>query len=224
MREAGDRGAAASVLAVTATAWVALLVFAAFAVGDWISRATDNRRLELFTKPVATAALIVVAVALDPAHEAQRWWFVVALGFSLAGDVALLEDRRFALGLGAFAIAHVAYVVGFWTEPPTAAGLGFGVIVTVVGVVPVARRIVPAVRGKAPELTAPVVVYMALISAMLASAFASGVVLAACGAALFVASDSMIAWNKFVRAFPAAAVAIMVTYHLGQAGLVLSLL
>jgi hypothetical protein len=34
----------------------------------------------------------------------------------------------------------------------------------------------------------------------------------------------MIAWNRFVQPFAAAAVAIMVTYHLGQLGLVLSLL
>ena len=44
------------------------------------------------------------------------------------------------------------------------------------------------------------------------------------GAALFVASDAMIAWDRFVAPFPAADLGIMVTYHLGQAGLVLSLL
>lgn len=37
-------------------------------------------------------------------------------------------------------------------------------------------------------------------------------------------SDAMIAWNRFVRPFRAADLGIMVTYHLGQAGLVLSLL
>ena len=48
--------------------------------------------------------------------------------------------------------------------------------------------------------------------------------LAGVGAALFVASDAMIAWNRFVAPFRAADLGIMVTYHLGQAGLVLSLL
>jgi len=65
---------------------------------------------------------------------------------------------------------------------------------------------------------------MAVISAMLATALATGNVLAAAGAVLFVASDSMIAWDRFVRRFAWAPVAIMVTYHLGQAGLVASLL
>jgi uncharacterized membrane protein YhhN len=44
------------------------------------------------------------------------------------------------------------------------------------------------------------------------------------GAVLFVGSDSMIAWDRFVRPFAWAPLAIMVTYQLGQAGLVASLL
>jgi uncharacterized membrane protein YhhN len=62
-----------------------------------------------------------------------------------------------------------------------------------------------------------------VISAMLATALATGNLLAGAGAVLFVASDSMIAWDRFVRPFRWAPVAIMVTYHLGQAGLVASL-
>jgi uncharacterized membrane protein YhhN len=65
---------------------------------------------------------------------------------------------------------------------------------------------------------------MTVISAMLATALATGNVIAAVGATLFVASDSMIAWDRFVRRLRWAPVAIMVTYHLGQAGLVASLL
>ena len=43
------------------------------------------------------------------------------------------------------------------------------------------------------------------------------------GAALFVASDSMIAWDRFVGKVAGGTVLIMVTYHLGQAALVVSL-
>ena len=63
-----------------------------------------------------------------------------------------------------------------------------------------------------------------MIATMLAAAVASGNPFAIAGAALFVASDAMIAWSRFVADFDAASVAIMVTYHLAQAGLVLSLL
>ena len=59
---------------------------------------------------------------------------------------------------------------------------------------------------------------MVVIGAMLATALAVGNPLAAVGAVLFVASDSMIAWDRFVGKFAGASVLIMVTYHLGQAG------
>ena len=65
---------------------------------------------------------------------------------------------------------------------------------------------------------------MVVIAAMLATALAVGNPLAGAGAALFVASDSMIAWDRFVAKIPAGSLLIMVTYHLGQAALAGSLL
>jgi uncharacterized membrane protein YhhN len=106
---------------VNATAGVALAVTIGFALGDWWSKARDDRRLEYLCKPATLVALIVVAVALDPAAGAgdRRAWFVAALVFSLAGDVFLMLPRdAFVPGLAAFLVAHVCYVIGFWTDPP----------------------------------------------------------------------------------------------------------
>jgi uncharacterized membrane protein YhhN len=64
---------------------------------------------------------------------------------------------------------------------------------------------------------------MAAISAMVASAVATGDLRAVAGAALFYASDTLIALDRFEQPRPWAGLAIMVTYHLGQLGLVLSL-
>jgi uncharacterized membrane protein YhhN len=44
------------------------------------------------------------------------------------------------------------------------------------------------------------------------------------GAVLFFASDGMIGWSRFVSDFPGSRVLIMVSYHVGQIGLVLGLL
>ena len=56
--------------------------------------------------------MIAAALALDPTSEAARTWFVVALVFSLLGDVFLmLPSDAFVAGLSAFLLAHVAYVV-----------------------------------------------------------------------------------------------------------------
>ncbi len=83
----------------------------------------------------------------------------------------------------------------------------------------------PVARGAASSggarLAGPVVVYMVVISAMVVSAVAAGPWLAGAGAVLFFVSDGLIAWNRFVAPLRRAPVAIMVTYHLGQAGLVL---
>jgi uncharacterized membrane protein YhhN len=48
-------------------------------------------------------------------------------------------------------------------------------------------------------------------------------VVGAVGAVLFYASDALIAWNRFVQPRPWMPLAIIVTYHVGQAALVLSL-
>ena len=66
---------------------------------------------------------------------------------------------------------------------------------------------------------------MAVIAAMVTCALASGNALAALGAVLFMASDALIAETRFVdsQLHRWAPVVIMVTYHLGQAGLTLSL-
>ena len=65
--------------------------------------------------------------------------------------------------------------------------------------------------------------YMVVISAMVASAIGTGHVAAMAGAGSFYVSDALIAWNRFVDETPHAGVASMVTYHLAQVGLVLSL-
>ena len=102
---------------MTAGAWALLIVAAILAAGDWVAVARGIARLEYVCKPGALAALIGVALTLDPSHGDVRAWFVVALALSLAGDVFLmLPSDRFVAGLAAFLLAHVAYVIG----PPNA--------------------------------------------------------------------------------------------------------
>ncbi|MEY2407115.1 MAG: hypothetical protein QOG39_2031, partial [Acidimicrobiaceae bacterium] len=128
-------------------------------------------------------------------------------------------------GLGAFLVGHVCYVVGLWLDPPGALALVVAAVVVVAVVAPVAVRIVRALRaGDDREFAPPVMAYIGVITVMVVSAIASGNVAAGIGAALFASSDTMIAWDRFVRSFAVAPVAIMVTYHLGQGLLVLSLL
>jgi uncharacterized membrane protein YhhN len=88
----------------------------------------------------------------------------------------------------------------------------------------VGSRILAALfrNGKA-AMAGPVVLYMLAISAMVALAGAGGRPAAAAGAILFYVSDALIAWTRFVRPLGWAPLPIIVTYHVGQALLVVSL-
>jgi uncharacterized membrane protein YhhN len=121
-------------------------------------------------------------------------------------------------------VGHLAYVVGLSLYPDWSGGrLLFGVAVVTAALAGLAPRVVGAVARRDRALVPPVVAYMATISAMVASAVATSDPWAVAGAALFYASDTLIALDRFERPRPWAGLAIMVTYHLGQLGLVLSL-
>jgi alkenylglycerophosphocholine/alkenylglycerophosphoethanolamine hydrolase len=214
-----------TVRAVTAAALVALVLAGLLAAGDWYSRARDDSRLEYFCKPGTLVALVAAAALVDPRHDSVRGWFVAALVLSLAGDVLLMLPReQFVGGLAAFLLAHLCYIAGLVASGLRAPAVVLALVGTAVVVAPVATRVLRGVSLREPALRVPVVAYLVVIGAMLAVAVASGNPIAAVAAALFVTSDSMIAWSRFVAPFAAAPVAIMVTYHLAQAGFVLSLL
>jgi len=210
---------------MTGAGAILLALAAVVAVVDWWAVDTDRRPVEYVAKPLTMVVLIVAALALDPVVDGQRWWFVAALVLSLAGDVFLMLPRDlFVPGLASFLLGHVAYVVGLWQGDTSTAGLLVGAAIIAVALPLLGGRILRAVRaGDEPELLGPVAAYIAVISAMVVSAGASGQPLALAGALSFYASDAMIAWGRFLRELPRGRLAVMVTYHLAQLALVASL-
>ncbi|MGH9187437.1 MAG: lysoplasmalogenase [Acidimicrobiales bacterium] len=208
-------------------AWLLVVVAAVVATGDWVAVHTRRKRLEYVCKPAVMVALVGAALTIDATDGATRSWFVVALALSLLGDVFLMVTERpwtFPSGLASFVLAHLAYIVGFFVEGVTIAGLAIGTAVIAVAVATLGRLVHRAVRASPEsELVAPVTVYIGVISAMVASATGTLDPLAIAGAALFYASDALIAWNRFVHHQRHGRLAIIVTYHLAQALLVLSL-
>jgi uncharacterized membrane protein YhhN len=210
---------------MTTAAFLLLALALVAAVIDWVAVHDQDTKLEYLCKPATVALLILAAFAVEPDSEAMRSWFVAALLFSLAGDVALMLKQQdlFVVGLGAFLLAHAAYIGGFVAGglEPLALLVGVfvaGFLVGAVGVV-----IVLSARRKEPKLAVPVQAYIGVIGLMLVMAIGSTRGVAIVGALLFVASDAMIGWNRFVKPFPWLPLAIMVTYHLAQACLVVSL-
>lgn len=200
-------------------AWVLLTAAAVTAVLDWIAVSRRDRAVEYVCKPATLALLVGTALALDPVDSTQRTWFVVALVLSLLGDVFLMLPRdAFVPGLASFLLGHLAYIGGLRLE-----SRGFHpMAVPVMGsAVAVAQRVLRSVDR---ELLVPVAAYMVVITTMAVYAVNTGDWRAGVGAVVFMVSDSLIAWDRFVQPVRHARLAIMTTYHLAQGLLVLSLL
>jgi uncharacterized membrane protein YhhN len=209
---------------LTHTAWLLLATAAVFAVLDWLAVLRRLDRLEFVAKPAAMAALIGVALTLTPHLAARRWAFVAALAFSLAGDIFLMLPRDyFVRGLSSFLVAHIAYIVGLRIGASDIRPLIVSAIPVAVAAALIGGRVLRSLRESRPELIGPVAAYIGVLAVMVAAALATGEPLAAFGAVFFMASDSLIAWSRFVMPLEWAPVTIMVTYHIAQAMLVLSL-
>ncbi len=194
---------------------------AIFAVADWYAVVRHIKPLEYVCKPATIAALIGIAVLIHPHLASRRAAFVVALLLSLAGDVFLMLPRdAFIPGLASFFGAHVAYIVGFRLSHPNALALFLGVLF----VSTYAGSLGLHVLRRAPrDMRVPVAAYIAVIAVMVAFAIGTGPWIAAVAAVVFLVSDTLIAWNRFVRPLRWAPLAIIVTYHFAQAAFVASL-
>ncbi len=183
--------------------------------------AGPRRTLVYVFKPLAT--LLILAIALwPPGGAAGRYAGAVALGlvFSLAGDVFLmLPADRLVEGLASFLAAHVCYIAAFTSGTgfvadtvPTVAFGALGLLLL--------RLLWPGVPGR---LRVPVVLYLAVILTMAVQTTGRALrvhdlsgPLAAAGAALFVLSDSLLAWDRFRIPFRSARAVVLSSYFLAQ--------
>jgi len=210
---------------MTALAFLLLSLTCVVAVCDWLVVANNVRAAEYALKPLVMVFLIAVAVALDPSSDFARVMLVFGLVSSMVGDIALmLPTDKFLAGLSAFFVAHIFYVVGLVALGISFGGLLFGIAVMGLIALLVGRRIVQGAAGVDKALIGPVSGYIAVISLMVASAIGTGRFFAIAGALLFASSDSLLGWTRFVSEVPKSRTIVIVTYHLGQIGLVLALI
>lgn len=185
--------------------------------------------MDLYTLRVAVKTLPVLALlALVVRYGRRPYGLCIAwgLGFSALGDLLLeLSDTTFLPGVGAFLLAHVAYVIAFTGEERRGRWLW---------ALPFATWGVFVVMGlrdglQAAGMLIPVAVYTTVICSMLwratacrvAATLHSGIALV--GAVLFAASDSLIAVDRFSGlAIPGVGYAIILLYWLGQGAIAAS--
>ena len=188
--------------------------------------------LILITKPLLLPLLALWFWQQTKEHVgAVRTFLILGLLFSCGGDTLLMfvehgpkQENFFLLGLGSFLIAQLCYVVAFVKYPRLGEGLvakfpflvllflgyWYWVLDSLWGGIPAPMRLPVAIYALA-------IVAMALMALNLSGRIASNFFWGLFGGvALFVLSDTLIAFNKFGDPVPYARLSIMITYLAAQ--------
>jgi uncharacterized membrane protein YhhN len=192
--------------------------------------AAGKRRLVYIFKPLALLLLIALA-ALAPALRGSlappsyRTFILLGLGLSLIGDAfMMLRRKRFEAGLAAFLGAHIFYILAFRSDmlPRFAVQPLFPLVL-------VAALILRTLLPRLGKLKYPVLLYILVITVM--AGLAAGryiqwggpqTLAAFAGALLFMASDAVLAFDRFVRPVRRAQALILGTYFAAQTLIALS--
>lgn len=180
--------------------WVALtaIAVAVLLVGERRSAPA----LCWIAKPLASAGFVAAALAAGATDSAYGSAILAALCLSWLGDVLLIPKSRtiFRLGILAFLLGHVAFVVAFVVRGVDPAW-AIGALAAVAGPLAAVLRWLGPHLGD--ELRAVVHAYMAVISLMVIAAAGTvgraGDVTILAGAVAFYLSDLSVARDRFVE-------------------------
>ena len=157
-----------------------------------------------FRRTVAKTASVALLAVLA-AVEGGPVLLVAALLLSAAGDAFLAHEgeRPFLGGLASFLLAHIVYMALFWTAGGGADilaaqpwRLALPALATLAALL-LLSRLLPAVGA---PLRAPVCVYVLAIVAMMWASATVPAPVVMLGAALFLASDALLATERFLLA------------------------
>ena len=206
-------------------------LYALVSAGTAFWSALGGHAIEYVCKPLMMAVLSLWFFFNSRRYGDRFTLFIQAgLFFSLVGDVALmfqhLDEFNFLIGLGAFLIAQLCYCIAFLHNITEVGGgdgwtvsLGIAVVIVLFAVL-FAWELVPRLDD---GLSVPVIAYISIIACMAVLAgfrwmrtFPRSFWLIMIGALLFMASDSLLAFNRSIRPFGGAHTAIILTYAAAQ--------
>jgi uncharacterized membrane protein YhhN len=169
------------------------------ALGALLYYETRRPRQRRYPKMAASTAFVAVALSVGALDTTFGKIMVAGLVLSWFGDLFLALDGRgpFVAGLFSFLLGHVAYVAAFANR-----GVGdqvyIALAVVIAGAIPIGRWLLPTVPR---ELKGPVIAYISVISAMVATAIATNAEIAdwriPTGAVAFYLSDIGVARDRF---------------------------
>ncbi|HEV7377461.1 MAG TPA: lysoplasmalogenase [Pyrinomonadaceae bacterium] len=178
------------------------------------------QRVHYLFKPLTIIFVILIALQSKfPTSSFYKYTIIAGLLFSLAGDIFLMLPRdRFIPGLVSFLIAHLFYIAAFTFESGHAPSVWAIIPFLIYG-----SLMLSVLWRDLGKMRLPVVIYMLAILMMgwmavsrLMMAGQKGSTLAFTGALLFIASDSMLAVDRFKGRFKGAQAYILITYFAAQ--------
>ncbi|MHB8053702.1 MAG: lysoplasmalogenase [Candidatus Aminicenantales bacterium] len=205
---------------MTAASTALLGAAAAFSILAVAAEGTKHGSASRVFRPAAMVAIILLAAARPAAFsETHRLLIGAGLGVALVGDILMmLPKKKFLAGLIAFLVTHLFYSAGILQT--MAAHVEFSVAMPVlIGALFVLRTLFPHLG----PMKAPVSLYILVLAVMVCLAGqryidvgGSPALFAVAGAILFAASDTILAFNRFVRKIPFAQGFILGTYFAAQ--------
>ncbi|MEM7136812.1 MAG: lysoplasmalogenase [Myxococcota bacterium] len=156
--------------------------------------------LRAFSKTGASIGFLVAAVGFGAFESWYGQVVFVGLALGAIGDVCLLGSGRFAFmaGLVSFLLGHVAYVVAFASLDLSTPHMFVTSVAMAVLMAFVARWVFP----HAPDMRAPIALYMLVIAAMCVVAVGAGAAgapwMIPVGAIMFTGSDLSVVRDRFI--------------------------
>jgi uncharacterized membrane protein YhhN len=176
----------------------------------------NKQVLKYIFKPATTLLVItLVLVKTNGNYELYSIFIITGLIFSLIGDIYLmLPDDKFFKGLVSFFVAHIFFVISFV--------IGFGPYFDILLLIPaIVYAIVFLIKilPKTGELKIPVLLYSGMLVLFLWQATGrfyyladSSALFTFTGAIMFVISDSILGYSKFIKKSHLSTLLIHVTY------------
>ena len=194
---------------------------------DWLAVHRLWSRVEQVAKPLVMLTLGWLAITMGaPDHDVGRL-LLVALGFSLVGDIFLLGRATvdFSGGLMSFLVADVAFALAFLTLGFQPGWALLGLLIAVTLSLTSGRRIVRAASHEGgAALGAGVTAYLVVVTAMVVAAGGTARPPVLLGAVAVLVSAIVLAVDRFVGQRAHARMLVIVTYHLGQGMMVIGAL
>ncbi len=195
------------------------ILFFVVAISDVIGIIFNIAWLQIVSKPLIILTLFVLYYF---SAEKRNNWYLLALFFSFLGDVFLLDKNGyFLLGIGSFLITQILFIKLIISQLRKVRV--HHIIITMLPFVVYFTVLISTIKENLTEFFIPVVIYgitisffgmVSLLNYFINKSKRSVVLLI--GAVLFIASDSMIALNKFHEPRIIYPVAIMITYIFAQ--------